>query len=256
MSLAESVRGLMITSGKGGVGKSTISIGTALALCDAGQRVGLLDVDVRAPNVTYLLGMPDGPCGIRDDGSPVPADVPVGGRRLTVLSPAMMFRPGGSILTGGNAFRSYVLGLLQATAWPEIEWLVIDMDPAPGDSLRAVRDGMADVSGVVVTTPDRTSLEDARRMLDAFETVGVRTVGVVLNQAWIRCHACGAQLTEPANAAEVEAIAAEYRTVLLAQFPWDAEMHRSPVAAASGRFAGGFRYIAAAAAGLPVSAGA
>ncbi|MGH8980205.1 MAG: P-loop NTPase [Acidimicrobiales bacterium] len=248
MPLGSDVRALLVSSGKGGVGKSTVSIGTAMAMVDAGISVGLLDLDVRAPNLTYLLGIPDR-CEIDDSGAPVPVAAAPGGRAMAVLSPAMIFRSGGSIITGGNAFRSLVLGLLGATAWPRLDWLVVDMDPAPGDSLRAVRDTVRDVCGVVVTTTDRTSLEDARRMLDAFEGLGVGRAGVVGNMVGLKCHHCGETIVDGGDPAGIEAVAREHGTRVVALLPWDAGLHTRPVEAASGRFAETFRRIARAAVG-------
>lgn len=239
MSLNERARTLLVASGKGGVGKSTVSIGTALALQRAGRRVGLLDLDIRAPNITYLLGIPDR-CETGPDGVPRP---PVA-REMPVFSPAMLFRTGGSILMGGNALRSLVLDLFHTVAWPELDWLVVDMDPAPGDSLRAVRDARRDVSGVVVTTPDRTSTEDARRMLDAFEGLGIRTVGIVGNMIGLRCHKCGTAIINGGDTGEMEATAADHRTKILTMLPWDAQIHSAPVEAATDRFAAHFDWVA------------
>lgn len=239
MSLSDRTRTLLIASGKGGVGKSTVSIGTALALVRRGMRVGLLDLDIRAPNITYLLGIPD-KCDAGPDGVPTP---PVA-RGMPVFSPAMLFRTGGSILMGGNALRSLVLDLFNVVAWPELDWVVVDMDPAPGDSLRAVRDARNDVSGVVVTTPDRTSTEDARRMLDAFEGLGVRTVGVVGNMVGLRCHKCGETIINGGDTGEMQAAALDHGTRVLAMLPWDAQIHTDPVAAAAQRFAESFDYVA------------
>jgi ATP-binding protein involved in chromosome partitioning len=239
LSLSDRARTLLVASGKGGVGKSTISIGTALALQRGGRRVGLLDLDIRAPNITYLLGIPD-QCEAGPDGVPRP---PVA-RGMPVFSPAMLFRSGGSILMGGNALRSLVLDLFNVVAWPDLDWLVVDMDPAPGDSLRAVREARGDVTGVVVTTPDRTSTEDARRMLDSFEGLGIHTAGVVGNMVGLKCHRCGEVIINGGDTREMESTAADHRTRVLAMLPWDAQIHTDPVAAAATRFAESFDWVA------------
>lgn len=247
MSVANSARFLMVGSGKGGVGKSLATIGTAAALARSGQRVGVLDLDVRAPNLTYLLGIPDA-AEMMPDGSPVPRRVVMPGQPpVHVFSPAMLFREGASILMGGSALRSLVTDMVNTVAWPELDWLVIDMDPAPGDSLRAVRDAARDVSGLVVTTPDRTSVEDARRMLDAFADLGVRRVGLVGNMVGMRCPHCLETILNGSTLGDMVAVAGEFRVPLLARLPWDVGLHDDPVRATTGPFATDFEEIARAA---------
>lgn len=243
MSLVDDTRILLEASGKGGVGKSTTAIGVAAALARRGLRTGLLDLDIRAPSVTYLLGLPDR-CDMTDSGQPVPAEADVAGQRVAAFSPAMIFREGGSILMGGNALRSLVFDMLTTVAWPPLDWLVVDMDPAPGDSLKAVRDIAKRVYGVVVTTPDRTSIEDARRMLDAFAGLGIPAAGLVGNMVGMSCDNCGHVILNGGSVAEMRAAAEPYGVGYLAMLPWDVQLHNDPVAAASGRFRKDFDLVA------------
>jgi ATP-binding protein involved in chromosome partitioning len=254
LSLVDDTRILLAAAGKGGVGKSTTAIGTAIALARRGLAVGLLDLDIRAPNVTYLLRLPD-KCEMEQPGGrPIPqifAFQPARdlGMRLPIaaFSPAMLFREGGSILMGGNALRSLVMDMLTVVAWPRLDWLVVDMDPAPGDSIRAVRDAARHVLGLVVTTPDKTSVEDARRMLDAFAGMGIRTVGMIGNMVGLRCPNCNSVIMDGGSSAEMDRAAREFGTKYLVHFPWDSEMHDDPVSAANGRFSREFDVVAAAA---------
>ena len=250
MSLVDDTRFGLSASGKGGVGKSTAAIGWSLALMRRGLRVGLLDLDVRAPNVTYLLGLPDR-CEVRASGRPVPPSfspsITVGGPSISVFSPAMFFRQGGALLMNGNTLESIVRDMLVAVDWPPLDWMIIDMDPAPGDTLKAVRDLARSICGIVVTTPDRTSLEDAARMLDAYSGLSVRTLGLFGNMVGLACPRCGEQIMDGSGAALVADSARSNGTRMLGSLPWSASLKTNPVVAVSLEFALEFDALAEAA---------
>lgn len=225
-----------------------------MQLAGSGLRTGLLDLDVRAPNITYLLDMPDS-CAVLETGAPVPP-VFTGGSppvSVPVFSPAMLFRRGGSILMEGGALRSLARDMLTTVAWPELDWLVVDMDPAPGDTLKSIRETAKHVLGLVVTTADLTSREDAERMLDAFRGLSVITVGVVANMAGMVCPYCGGEMMaddQESGMAEIIRLAERHGTRLLASLPWDRELRRHPAGAA-----GRFQQALGAIAGAAISAG-
>jgi ATP-binding protein involved in chromosome partitioning len=236
LSLVDDARILLEASGKGGVGKSTTAIGMACALARRGLRVGLLDLDIRAPNITYLLGLPDR-CDMAPSGEPVPLSHAGG---FQVFSAAMLFRPGAAILMAGSALRSMVFDMLTTVAWGELDWLVVDMDPAPGDTLKAVRDAARRVYGVVVTTPDRTSVEDARRMIDSFAGLGIPPLGVVGNMVGLTCDRCGHTILNGAAIPEMRDVGRSTGVPELLDLPWDVQLHNDPVAAVTDRFRGAF----------------
>lgn len=250
MSLVDDARFGLSASGKGGVGKSTAAIGWALALMRRGLRVGLLDLDVRAPNVTYLLGLPDR-CEVLPSGRPVPPrfspSITVGSPAISVFSPAMFFRQGGALLMNGNTLESIVRDMLIAVEWPALDWLIVDMDPAPGDTLKAVRDLGRSICGIVVTTPDRTSIEDAARMLDAYSNLSVRTLGLFGNMVGLACPKCGEQIMDGGGLEAVQAAARDCGTRLLGQLPWSRSLKRDPVVAVSTEFVLEFDALAEAA---------
>lgn len=253
MSLVDDTRILLSSAGKGGVGKSTVSIGVSLALARRGLAVGALDLDVRAPNLTYLLKLEDR-CAVTPQHHPIPATFTAGpggfpgaSRSIAVFSPAMMFRQGASILMPGDTLRSLATDYLTVVEWPRLDWLVVDMDPAPADSLKAVRDIAKHVLGLVVTSPDKTSVEDARRMLDAYTDLGIATVGMIGNMVGLRCQKCGEVIINGASSTEMYDAAREFHTRYLAHLPWDTQLHEDPVGASQDRFGADFDRIAAAA---------
>lgn len=171
-------------SGKGGVGKTTLSTVEVLWLARAGWSVGLLDADIRDPNAHQALGLNGAKPRVDDDGTPHPLDFTFpGGPTIPVYSSGFVFKPGRGILSDGGMIRQLVTDFVLVTAWPkDLHILVIDVDPSAGDSIRAITDAMRHVAAVVVCEDDRSTLSDCARQVDAFDAMGVEVLGVVGNR--------------------------------------------------------------------------
>jgi ATP-binding protein involved in chromosome partitioning len=210
-------------------------IGLAAAFARAGRRVALLDIDIRAPNLTYMLGLPSTSEAART-GHPLPARAVLDGHAVEVFSPAMVFRDGGSIIMGGRQMRQMVIDMIHDVVWSEPDVMVVDVDPSSGDSIQAVAATLRRVSAVIVATPDRSALEDCRRMADACVTLGIRVAGVVGNMVgavcWncekpLHCQECGAPPGRPGEE-EIEDLARQVEAPVLGYLPRDENFRESP----------------------------
>ncbi len=176
---------LAVASGKGGVGKSTVAVNLALALLARGLKVGLLDADVYGPSMPTMLGSFAAPT--RQDGVFVPPTA----QGLPFLSLGLMVNPDQSVIWRGPMVQRMVRDMLQATAWPDVDVLVIDLPPGTGDVQLTLMQKALVTAAVVVTTPQDIALIDAARGLHMFEQLGVPVLGIVENMATYRCPACG-----------------------------------------------------------------
>jgi ATP-binding protein involved in chromosome partitioning len=168
-----------IGSGKGGVGKTTVSVNLALALRKLGRRVGLLDADVYGPNVPLMMGTRETPMGNAESIRPI--------EKFGVKLMSMGFlNPGDKPLVWrGPMLHSVIQQFLRNVVWGELDYLLIDLPPGTGDvALSLVQ--TAPLSGaVVVTTPSDVSLEDARKAVNMFAQVRVPILGLVENMSYL-----------------------------------------------------------------------
>jgi ATP-binding protein involved in chromosome partitioning len=176
---------IAVVSGKGGVGKSTVSANLALALSDAGAKVGLLDADIHGPSVPIMFGVHD----------EVPDMVTVNGKQLMVpierhgiklLSIGFMIQPDQAVVWRGPMVSSALRQFVNDTDWGELDYLVLDMPPGTGD-IHLTMAQIVPVSGVVlVTTPQEVALADARKAAVMFDMLPAKIpmLGVVENMSW------------------------------------------------------------------------
>src|SRR5579862_2655314 len=168
-----------VGSGKGGVGKTTVSVNTAIALAKLGRKVGLLDADVYGPNVPLMMGVQETPKGQGDRIGPI--------ERYGVKLMSMGFlNPGDEPLVWrGPMLHSVIQQFLRQVDWGELDYLLIDLPPGTGDvALSLIQ--TAPLSGaVVVTTPSDVSLEDARKAVNMFLQVRVPILGMVENMSYL-----------------------------------------------------------------------
>lgn len=176
----QGVRNLIaIGSGKGGVGKTTVSVNLSIALAQLGYKVGLLDADVYGPNVPMMMGIRDTPHAIGDRIQPLEQH----GIRLMSMG---FLNPGDKpLIWRGPMLNSVIQQFLRGVDWGTLDCLVIDLPPGTGDvQLSLIQ--TAPVSGaVVVTTPSEVSLEDARKAVQMFRQVRVPVLGIVENMSYM-----------------------------------------------------------------------
>ncbi|NNE07046.1 MAG: Mrp/NBP35 family ATP-binding protein [Gemmatimonadetes bacterium] len=179
-SLLPGVRNIIaVASGKGGVGKSTVSANLALSLARAGAAVGLMDADVYGPSMGLMLGAA---------GRPVMADektlIPIDAQGIRLMSMAFLSGDDTPVIWRGPMVHGLIQQFLSNVAWGELDYLVIDLPPGTGDAQLTLTQ-LAPLSGsVIVTTPQEVSLIDARKGLRMFQQVNVPVLGVVENMSY------------------------------------------------------------------------
>jgi Mrp family chromosome partitioning ATPase/predicted Fe-Mo cluster-binding NifX family protein len=188
---------VLVLSGKGGVGKSTVAVNLAAALREAGMRAGLLDVDVHGPSVPKLLGLD----GVSISLGPESGDgevsmLPVEADGIEVMSVAFLLQGAGDPVIWRGPMKHGAIGqLLGDTEWGELDWLVIDAPPGTGDEPLSVCQLVPDADGaVVVTTPQELSVADVRRSIGFCRQVGMKVLGVIENMSGFVCPKCGGRV--------------------------------------------------------------
>ena len=176
----EGVRNIVaVSSGKGGVGKSTVAVNLAVALAQQGARVGLMDADVYGPNVPQMLGV-----GHMQPRVNVNKLVPLEAHGVRLMSMAVL-KPGDEpMIVRGPILHSLVRQFLQDVEWGELDYLIVDMPPGTGDVQLSLAQLVPVQGAVMVTTPQEVALADVRRALRMFETVNVPVLGVVENMSY------------------------------------------------------------------------
>jgi len=178
--LAEGVRHkFMVLSGKGGVGKSTVATGLALALARMGLKVGLLDIDITGPNVPKMLGIEGTQLHV-EDGQIYPA---IGPHGVKVISMAFLLEdPDKPVIWRGPIKLGAIQQFIGDVAWGELDHLIIDFPPGTSDEPLTVTQSLPDMDGVViVTTPQDVALLDSRKSINFAKTINLPVLGVVEN---------------------------------------------------------------------------
>ncbi|MEO6984324.1 MAG: iron-sulfur cluster carrier protein ApbC [Paralcaligenes sp.] len=182
-----SVRNIIaVASGKGGVGKSTLSVNLALALSAQGARVGLLDADIYGPSVPIMLGLSDRPKS--QDGKTME---PLIGHGLQANSIGFLIDPDSPAIWRGPMVTQALEQLLRQTNWDNLDYLIVDMPPGTGDIALTMAQKVPLTGAVIVTTPQDLALADARRALRMFQKVNVPVLGVIENMSVHICSNCG-----------------------------------------------------------------
>jgi ATP-binding protein involved in chromosome partitioning len=168
-----------IASGKGGVGKSTVAVNLAVALAQSGASVGLLDADIYGPNVPTMMGI---------NRMPPPKDnrlVPAQAYGVKIMSIGFLVPPGQPLIWRGPMLHSAIRQFLADVEWGELDYLVIDLPPGTGDAQLSLAQSIPLSGGIIVTLPQKVSLEDASRGLQMFKQLDVPVLGVVENMSYL-----------------------------------------------------------------------
>ena len=204
---------LAIASGKGGVGKSTISANLACALAQAGRRVGLLDADVYGPSQPRMLGVSGRPSS--PDGKTI---LPMRNHGVTIMSIGLMTTEGQAVVWRGPMLMGALQQMLTQVQWGALDVLIVDLPPGTGDvqmtlAQKAVVDG-----AIIVSTPQDVALIDARKGVDMFNQLGVPIHGLIENMSTHICSKCGHE-EHTFGHGGVAAEAAKIGVPLLAEIP-------------------------------------
>lgn len=212
---------LLIMSGKGGVGKSTVAANLAVALSLAGKRVGLLDVDIHGPSIPTLMGL-DRARAFAHQGELVPLEI---GENLKVMSIAF-FLPNNrdAVIWRGPMKYHLIQQFLKDVAWGTLDYLLIDAPPGTGDEPLSVAQLVGHAAGaVLVTTPQQLAVADVRRSVSFCEAVKMPVVGIIENMSGLVCPHCGGQI-DLFGGGGGEALAREMGVPLLGRIPIDPQI--------------------------------
>ncbi|WP_285020154.1 Mrp/NBP35 family ATP-binding protein [Novosphingobium sp. fls2-241-R2A-195] len=235
---------IAVGSGKGGVGKSTLSANLAVALARMGRRVGLVDADIYGPSQARLLGT-EGQRATAHEGRLVPVESRWG---VPALSMAHLSNAGQAIAWRGPKISGALLQLVEGH-WEGAEVLIVDLPPGTGDVQLTMLQRCKPAGAVIVSTPQDLALIDATRAVELFEKGDVPVVGVVENMAGYACPHCG-EVSDPFGCGGAEASAKEMGVPFLGRIPLDIAIRReadagTPTAAGTGPQAEAFTALAA-----------
>lgn len=210
---------IAVASGKGGVGKSTVTANIALALAHAGAQVGILDADIYGPNQAHMLGITQQPNVIDQKKL-----TPMNAYGLQVMSMAFLIEQTDTpMIWRGPMVSTALQQLLNDTLWHELDYLLIDLPPGTGDIQLTLAQKIPVSGAIIVSTPQEIALLDARKAIRMFEKVNIPVLGVVENMSTHVCSQCG---HEEAIFGEGGAkdMAARYHTEFLGTIPLDRQI--------------------------------
>jgi ATP-binding protein involved in chromosome partitioning len=202
---------IAIGSGKGGVGKSTVTANLAVALARAGKKVGLIDADVYGPSQPTLLGRHDKPEAENEKLLPVAA------HGIKFLSLGQLVSPGHALAWRGPMATGALANLVEAE-WGDAELLLVDLPPGTGDVQLSLIQRSRPAGAVIVSTPQDLSLIDARRAVDLFNKMSVPVLGIIENMATYTCPHCG-EPSHPFGTGGAEVAAKEMDVPFLGRLP-------------------------------------
>ena len=228
LKLSENLAGIgnkiVVMSGKGGVGKSTVAVNIALSLALAGKKVGLLDVDVHGPSVPRLLSLTGQQAHIEKDYiEPIPWS-----RNLWVMSLGfLMPNPDEAVIWRGPVKMGLIRQFLQNVAWGNLDFLVVDCPPGTGDEPLTVMQLLGkEARAVIVTTPQQVAIDDVRRSITFCKRTGNPILGVVENMSGFVCPDCGKR-HEIFKSGAGERMAVDMGVPFLGRIPVDPELARA-----------------------------
>jgi ATP-binding protein involved in chromosome partitioning len=235
---------LAIGSGKGGVGKSTVSSNLAVALAKQGRRVGLLDADIYGPSQPRMMGVSKRPAS--PDGKTI---IPLQAHGVTMMSIGLMMDPDKAIVWRGPMLMGALQQMLGQVEWGELDVLLVDLPPGTGDVQLTLCQKSEVTGAIVVSTPQDVALLDAKKALDMFKTLNTPVLGLIENMSSYNCPQCGHE----AHIFGHGGVAAEAETLglpFLGELPLDIDVRISgdagtPIAAGDGPVAQAYADLAA-----------
>ncbi|WP_392563004.1 iron-sulfur cluster carrier protein ApbC [Orbus sturtevantii] len=209
---------IVVSSGKGGVGKSSTAVNLALALQQEGAKVGLLDADIYGPSIPTMLGT--------ENQHPMSPDnqhmAPIMAYGLATNSIGYLVEQDNAMVWRGPMASKALLQILQDTLWPALDYLVIDMPPGTGDIQLTLAQSIPVTASIIVTTPQDIALIDAKKGIVMFNKVNIPTIGIVENMSYHICENCGHHEAIFGEGG-AQQLADQYQTKLLGQIP----LHKS-----------------------------
>ncbi|PSJ47794.1 iron-sulfur cluster carrier protein ApbC [Zobellella endophytica] len=212
---------IAVSSGKGGVGKSTTAVNLALALKRQGARVGILDADVYGPSIPLMLGVADARPE-SDDGKTMS---PIEAYGLKANSIGFLVGADDATIWRGPMASKALAQILRETRWGELDYLVVDLPPGTGDIQITIAQQVPTTGALVVTTPQNVALADAVKGISMFRKVNIPVLGVIENMSYHQCSQCGHQEALFGEGGGLR-VSVEHQVPLLGQLPLDVNICR------------------------------
>ena len=209
---------LAVSSGKGGVGKSTVATNLAIALAASGARVGLMDADVYGPNVPRMMGVNAPPPVVNEK------IVPLQAHGVKVISLGFLIERDQPAIWRGPIVMKIVTQFLRDVAWGQLDYFLVDMPPGTGDAQLSLVQATHVDGAIIVTTPQDVATGDALRGAKMFQRVNVPVLGIVENMSWFECPHCG-KPTAIFGTGGGKRLADELELPLLGEIPLDPRIH-------------------------------
>ncbi|WP_447971317.1 Mrp/NBP35 family ATP-binding protein [Nitrospira sp. M1] len=210
---------IAVSSGKGGVGKSTVTTNLAVALSLSGQRVGLMDADIYGPNIPTMMGITQPPG--KDDKKILPAE----GYGVKVISMGFFVPEETPVVWRGPMVHSAIQQFFRDVVWGELDYLLIDLPPGTGDVQLTLAQLVPMTGAITVTTPQEIALQDVRKGIVMFQKVNVPILGVIENMSFYVCGHCGERTEIFSHGGGAQA-AQKFGVPFLGSIPLDPEIGR------------------------------
>ncbi len=207
-------RVIAVSSGKGGVGKSTVAVNLAVSLARSGARVGLMDADIYGPNLPLMLGVNSPPPVV---GQKI---IPLEAHGVKVISLGFLIDKDQPAIWRGPIVMKIIGQFLGDVDWGTLDYFIVDMPPGTGDAQLSLVQSTSVHAAVIVTTPQQVATGDALRGVKMFQRVGVPVLGIVENMSYFECPHCG-KPSSIFGSGGGERLAQEVGLPLLAQIPLD-----------------------------------
>jgi ATP-binding protein involved in chromosome partitioning len=205
---------IAVSSGKGGVGKSTVTVNMAVALKQEGYAVGIMDADIYGPNIPMMIGVTKEP--IKEGDKITPAE----GQGVKVISMGFFVPEDTPVVWRGPMVHSAIQQFFRDVVWGELDYLLIDLPPGTGDVPLTLSQLVPLTGAITVTTPQEVALSDVRKGMTMFKKVNVPLLGVVENMSYFVCGHCG-ERTEIFSFGGGEQAAKKFDVPFLGRVPLD-----------------------------------
>ena len=208
---------IVVMSGKGGVGKSTVSVNLAYGLSLRGFKVGILDADLHGPNVPLMLGRE----GLKLPSIATPLPIT---EKLSILSLSFFVPDNDPIIWRGPQKMGAIMEMLEGSDWGEIDFLIVDLPPGTGDETLTIAQNVGpDAKSIIVTTPQDVSLLDSKRTVKFSKLLNLRLLGIIENMSGFICPDCGKEVNIFKKGG-AEKMARETNSVFLGALPMDSSV--------------------------------
>jgi ATP-binding protein involved in chromosome partitioning len=210
---------IAVASGKGGVGKSTVTVNLAIALARAGARVGILDADIYGPSIPLMLGKIE-PVVIRDNSY-----LPIQAHGIQAMSIGYITPNDQALIWRGPMLAKSLIQMLDSTLWDNLDYLFIDLPPGTGDIQLTLVQKIPLTAAIVVTTPQNVATLDAQKAITMFAKTSIDVLGIIENMSTHMCSHCG-HLEAIFGSGGADVLCTNHQTILLGQLPLDGRIRQ------------------------------